>query len=247
MLITGKRLGSKLLPEDLSLDIKTRNNTKLDQTPSHKLLGVHLDQDLNFDEHVDSVCNKLSKRIGLLRSIKHLLTKQERIIQCNSIIKPTLMYGSVVWTKTSNENIRRVFRLLKRAARVIPNVGLREERTVTIFNKLNWIPFYDESNINKCCIVYKCLQGIAAAYLVNRLSKVSEISSRSTRYSDINLRCPRYTRETEGGKTFTSTVSKLWNSLPVHIRRSPNLISFKRELFNHQKSQYIGLDHFSIS
>ena len=65
MLITGKRLGS-LLPEDLSLDIKTRNNTKLDPTPSHKLLGVHLDQDLNFDEHVGSVCNKLSKRIGLL-------------------------------------------------------------------------------------------------------------------------------------------------------------------------------------
>ena len=138
------------------------------------------------------------------------------------------MYGSVVWTKTSNENIRRVFRLQKRAARVILNVGLREERTVTIFNKLNWIPFYDETNINKCCIVYKCLQGIAPAYLVNRLSKVSEISSRSTRYSDINLRCPRYT-------------------LPAHIRRSPNLISFKRELFNHQKSQCIGLDHFSIS
>ena len=195
---------------------------------------------------IDSVCNKLSKRIGLLRSIKHLLPKQERIILYNSIIKPILMYGSVVWTKTSNENIRRAFRLQKRAARVILNVGLREEQTVTIFNKLNWIPFYDETNINKCCIVYKCLQGMAPAYLVNRLSKVSEISSRSTRYSDINLRCPRYTRETEGGKTFISTASKLWNSLPVHISRSPNLISFKRELFSHQKS-HIGLDHFSIS
>ena len=56
-------------------DTKTRNNTKLDQTPFHKLLGVHLHQDLNFDEHVDSVCNKLLKRIGLLRSIKHLLSR----------------------------------------------------------------------------------------------------------------------------------------------------------------------------
>ena len=74
MLITGKRLSSKLLPEDLSLDIKTRNNTKLDQT---------LSQDLNFDEHVDSVCNKLSKRIGLLQSVNLLLPKQERIILYN--------------------------------------------------------------------------------------------------------------------------------------------------------------------
>ena len=120
MLTTGKRLGSKHLPEDLSLYIKTKNNTKLDQTPSHKLLGVRLDQDLNFDEHVDSVCNKLSKRIGLLRTIKHLLPKQERIILYNSIIKPTLMYGSVVWTKTSNENIRRVFRLQKKRSKSDP-------------------------------------------------------------------------------------------------------------------------------
>ena len=120
MLTTGKRLGSKLLPEDLPLYIKTKNNTKLDQTPSHKLLGVRLDQDLNFDEHVDSVCNKLSKRIGLLRTIKHLLPKQERIILYNSIIKPTLMYGSVVWTKTSNENIRRAFRLQKKRSKSDP-------------------------------------------------------------------------------------------------------------------------------
>ena len=45
-------------------------------------------------------------------------------------------------------------------------------------------------------------EGIAPTYLVNRLRKVSGISSRSTRYLDINLRCPRYTIETEGGKTF---------------------------------------------
>ena len=75
------------------------------------------------------------------------------------------MYGSVVWTKTSNENIRRVFRLQKRAARVILSVGLREKRIVTLFNKLNWISFHKETNINKCYIVYKCLQGIAPEYL----------------------------------------------------------------------------------
>ena len=80
------------------------------------------------------------------------------------------MYGGVVWTKTSNENIRRVCRLQKRAARVILSVGLREKRNVTLFKKLNWIPFYKETNSNKCFIVYKCLQGIAPEYLWPKLS-----------------------------------------------------------------------------
>ena len=49
MLITGKRLGSKLSPEDLTLGIETSNNIKLDQSSSYKLLGVTLDQKLTFD------------------------------------------------------------------------------------------------------------------------------------------------------------------------------------------------------
>ena len=39
------------------------------------------------------------------------------------------------------------------AARVILNAKVREERTITLFDRLNWIPFYDEININKCCII----------------------------------------------------------------------------------------------
>jgi hypothetical protein len=52
------------------------------------------------------------------------------------------MYGSVIWTMTSSDNLRRLFRLQKRAARVILGVKVREERTVTLFEKLKWIPYY---------------------------------------------------------------------------------------------------------
>ena len=102
----------------------------------------------------------LTKRIGLLRSIRFFLPKKECIQFYISVIKPVLMYSSVIWSMTSQDNLRRVFRLQKRAARVILNVKVREERTITLFDRLNWIPFYDEININKCCIIYKCLQGI---------------------------------------------------------------------------------------
>ena len=78
------------------------------------------------------------------------------------------MYSSVIWSMTSQDNLRRVFRLQKRAARVILNVKVREERTITLFDRLNWIPFYDEININKCCIIYKCLQGITPDYLSSK-------------------------------------------------------------------------------
>ena len=65
MLITGKRLKGKLSPDDQTLNIATKTGEYLQQVRSYKLLGVILDEELNFNEHIDMVCKKLSKRIGL--------------------------------------------------------------------------------------------------------------------------------------------------------------------------------------
>ena len=53
--------------------------------------------------------------------------------------------------------------------------------------------------------MYECLQRSAPEHLINRITKVSDASSRSTTFSDINLHCPCYIREIEGGKTFLTT------------------------------------------
>ena len=84
---------------------------ELDNTTSHKLLGVYIDQDLSFNEHVEKLCKKLTKRIGLLRSIRQYLPLNERILFYNTTIKPVFLYGGAVWSSTSKCNIRRIFRL----------------------------------------------------------------------------------------------------------------------------------------
>ena len=55
----------------------------------------------------------------------------------------------------SQENLSRLLKRQKRAARVILNTKLREEITMTLFKKLKLIPFTDELKVNKCCMVSK--------------------------------------------------------------------------------------------
>ena len=193
------------------------------------------------DDHIESLCKKISKRIGLLRSIRYFLPKTEQIQFYNSVIKPVLMYGSVIWSVTSQDNLCRVFRLQKRAARVILNAKVRDERTVTLFHRPNWIPFQDEIKINKC------LQGTTPEYLSNKLIRVSDVSSRTSCSSELTICCPRYRRETEGGRTCLSTVTKLWNALPLKMRKCFNIKAFQKEYFNFFKDQYVSLNHFNIS
>ena len=118
------------------------------------------------------LCKKLSKRIGLLRSIRHYLTLKERTQFYNAIIKPVLMFGGLIWSSTSKENLRRVFKLQKRAVRVIVDTKIQEERTVALFNKLNWLPFDDELKLNTCTMVsFKIMNGLAPDYLVTKFPK----------------------------------------------------------------------------
>ena len=56
MLIAGKRLDAKLLNTNLHVEA---SGTAIEQVMCQKLLGVTLDNELNFDKHVDSLASKL--------------------------------------------------------------------------------------------------------------------------------------------------------------------------------------------
>ena len=59
LLVTGKRLEKKAL--DTALKISC-NSSEIEQVNSQKLLGVKLNSHLNFTEHIDDICKKVSRR-----------------------------------------------------------------------------------------------------------------------------------------------------------------------------------------
>ena len=86
-------------------------------------------------------------------------------------------------------------------------------RSVDMFKQLDWIPYYDEVKIFKATIAYKRINSESPGYLTNVLKLNSGVNDRVTRYSNLKI-CPKYNRETEGGRTFTVTTIKQWNQLP---------------------------------
>ena len=76
---------------------------------------------------------------------------------------------------------------------------------------------------------------------------ISDLSTRTLHYSDINISCPRYNCDTESGKTFLVTAIKLWNSLPINTRSSTSVNAFKQNYVNFIKEGYAGLNGFPVS
>ncbi len=70
---------------------------------------------------------------------------------------------------------------------------------------MNWLPFTRQSQIKRNTVVYKRINASVNTpdYIDRLLLQNSDIHQRETRYSNTNLMCPRFTRKTEGGRTFT--------------------------------------------
>ena len=227
MLITGMR--QRNLIDDITLDMYINNNA-INQVRSHKLLGIELDDNLTFTTHIEEHCKKLSKRIGLLRHISPYLKRPQRELFYNTVIKPTLLYGSSVWSYGNKDLETSILKLQKRAARIILGVE-RQTRSVDMFNSLNWLPFTVDSYINRCALIYKRVNEQTPKYLNEILKLNSDIHSRKTRYSKLNLICPRIKRLTEGGRSFSVRSIKDWNNLDKQIKESINYMTFKRTLY----------------
>ena len=78
-------------------------------------------------------------------------------------------------------------------------------------------------------MVYKALNAEAPPYLAEQFTRVSAVTSRTLRSSNLNLRPPRL-KSRHGQHCFAYRGSSVWNSLPSDIKSSRTFGSFKRKL-----------------
>ena len=122
----------------------------------------------------------------------------------------------------------------------------RQAPSVALFNELSWIPFYEQRKIDKCAIFYKRIHSNLPSYLGDCIILNNVRNSRNTRYANFNAICPRYKRETEGGRTFLVTATRQWNNIPLNIRKVDSLNCFKNILQSNILKDQQHLHHFSI-
>ena len=80
------------------------NNNNVSQFNSQKHLGVILDGQLTFQQHLKGVFIKTNKTIGLLRELSKLLPMQTLIPIYKAFVRPHLDYGDVLYDEAFNSS-----------------------------------------------------------------------------------------------------------------------------------------------
>ena len=65
----------------------------------------------------------------------------------------------------------------------------KEDKTVELFRKLDWIPYYDEVETIKCSIIYNRINGNSPTYISDMFPRNADVHSRVTRHGHINVVC----------------------------------------------------------
>ena len=97
-----------------------------------------------------------------------------------------------------------------------------------IFVKLHWLPIQAQIKFEICTLTYKLLSENQPANLRSLI--ISYVPPRLLRTSDQCLLTQPRTQTCIGQRAFRVSAPTVWNSLPLSIRLSPSLATFKRNL-----------------
>ena len=91
----------------------------IDRVYSTKFLGVVIDSELNWKEHIKKVKSKVTKSLAIMYNLKEVLSVKSMKLLYNSLVFPYINYCLEVWGNTYQSNIHPIFVMQKKAIRLV--------------------------------------------------------------------------------------------------------------------------------
>lgn len=202
------------------------------QTPiipskSVKNLGVHFDQFMLFDVHINEITRKVNGILIFLNRFKNRLDKATRLTLVQSLAFSKLNYCCKIWGMTTKQQLERVQKVQNFAARLVEGQARKFDHVTPIIRELKWLKIENKIGYDISCLLYKIKNNQLPDWLF-RFPAIFEVQQRSTRQSN-NLLIHR-TNTDIGARAISIKGPRTWNEIPADIKFSPSFEVFKKKL-----------------
>ena len=181
-----------------------------------------------MNDHISSVCRTVTYHLRNITRIRRFIDKPTSNHAVRSLILSRLDYCNGLLSSIPNTQLLRLQRLQNWAARLVFQVR-RDTPPDPLLYTLHWLPVKQRIIFKLLLYVYKSLNNHAPKYLSDCLKIY--VPGRQTRSSADPLKLTYPTkRKLTGDRTFTVSSSIEWNKLPLTLRNSPTIETFKKSL-----------------
>ena len=212
LLLLGTRQMLNKIPDELKVILLGKQLTPV---PSAKDLGIIIDSNLSYDEHIVHLVSSCITSLCRINRVKHLFSSKSRTTIINALALNKLFYCSSVWGNTSQQNIKKLQSVQNFAARIISETH-KFDHITPVLNQLQWLQVKHQIRFRDNLLVFKCLNRLATDYLCEKFYFRSKVHNRNTRKCN-QLNIPKY-RSTTGQRTFTYRGVKVWSERDNSIK-----------------------------
>ena len=196
------------------------NEAEIESQTSVTLLGVKIDNKLNFNEHISTICKKSGNKINAISRIQGFLDQKEKEVLINTFVYSNFNYCPLVWHFSTKKSTTKIEKIQERCLRLLHNNTLE---TYDVLLKELKKPSMEVRRLRTLATeIFKTLNDMNPSYMkeIFQLSKY-----RTHRKHDLFIHSRNTTKH--GNKSLRVFGAHIWNSLPESIKKTSSLTTFK--------------------
>lgn len=221
-----------------SLDL-TLNDIIIERVEHIRLLGLEIDENLNFFHHIKDIKSKIVPFTFALRRMRHLITEKTALLMYYGYIQSRIMYMSPVWSAAPKYLIESVEIAQRKALRVVFKKNWDCSRTELYSRQI--LPVSSLCNLSSNLLMFKIINHTAKINI--ELQYVHEIHNYPTRTRDL-LVLPSYNTIFCYSNFFIRGLD-CFNQLPAIIKKQVAISRFKTKLKEHLYEAIKGSDNIT--
>jgi hypothetical protein len=218
-----------------SYDMKKRGEMiELEKTIMEKDLGVNIDNQLKFSNHIEMQVNKGNKLLGLIRRSFTYLDRNSMLTMYKTLVRPLIEYGHAIIYPRYEKDKKLIEGVQRRATKIIKE--LKDKEYPDRLNALKLPSLQYRRDRGDMIETYKFTHG-------NYTSTYPFINDEdnSRRGHSFKLKKGRFYTNVRK-HFFSERVVNLWNALPDQIVDAPTINTFKNRLDRHWNKYLYSLD-----
>ena len=195
------------------------------ESKEERLLGVVIDQKLNFKQHVDMVCTKASQKLHALARASTYMPKEKTRTVVRAFVMSQFSYCPLIWMFHDRRVNAKINHIHERALRIAyhDRTSSFEELLITDHS----VSIHQRNLQLLVTEIYRTRMNLNPCFMKEIFAE-REILYNFRVTSNIYARRPRTTAY--GLETVSFLGQNLWRDLPLHIKESRSVQYFKKEI-----------------
>ena len=212
------------------------HNQEICRTSHIKFLGVIIDENLTWNNHINELCNKLKRLFHIFYNIRHLLSKDNIKTIYYALIYSRIKYGISVYGQACNTKMKRIQKLQNQLLKVLSGKKFRFP-TDELHDEFELLTVKDISKQEILTFVHNYFSKNLPPVFNGYFETLASIHNRNTRHGSNLLKIPMHSTNT-AASSLKIQGAKLWNKLDSNLKNIPKAKKFKSK-FKHSCFPYV--------